>query len=222
VSVTDHEVGALGQDGIVDSNDAKYGGAVHSHHYERYNVAHDEIEADGGRNRHHIHTYFDRHPYNDCYDTRSGDGVSVDYRFFNDEGSGDTDMDYENWEPREWMLKDSDYSYSAGFTVGYPITPWLSVSAASISMGTDGSSGNSVREDPYNFVEAHVEKEWGSALPDSEDDSDGFRSDVVAYRGTGLESLNFSSEFEYAQVCNRRYGYYTTGVIGDSYSVDIV
>jgi hypothetical protein len=220
--MADPEVGALGQDGIVDSNDAKYGGAVHAHHYEKYNVAYDEIAADGGRNRWHVQTYFDRYPYNDCYDTRDGEGVSVDYRFYNPDGSGDTDMDFENWEPKEWMLEDDDYTFTPSFSVGYPITPWLSVSAASVSLDSDGSSSNEVKEDPYNSVEAHVALEYGSALPDSEDPSDGFRTDIVAYRGTGVESLNFSSEFEYRMICNRSYGYYTTGKIDESISVDIV
>lgn len=220
--MADPEVGALAQDGTVDSNDAKYGGVVHAHHHEAYDVDYDQIGADGGRNRHHIHTYFERLPCC-CSDVRVASAVAVDYRFFNKEGSGDTDIDYENWEPQQWMLRDSDYSYNVGFGVGFPISPWLSVTTASISMGTDGSDSNFVREDPYNFVEAHVEKPWGSDVPQAEDDSEGFRADVVAYRDPGTENLGFESEYEYSQTCYKTTEYYTTGVIGeDYYSVDIV
>lgn len=220
--MADSEVGALGQDGIVDSNDANYGGAIQAHHNERYNVDHDQIKSDGGRNRFHVQTYFDRLPYNSCYGVRDGEGVSVDYKIYNPDSSSDTDMDFENWEPQEWMLQDDNYSYSASFSIGYPITPWLSVTAASINMGTDGSSSNEVHEDPYNYVEAHIAKEWGSALPDSEADTNGFKTDIVAYRSEGYESMNFSSEFEYGMVCNRSYGYYSTGVISDNFGVDII
>lgn len=206
-SVVKHmsECGGIKGKALEPENDAEFYSVVHGFDEVRgYDCAeYDEIPVDW-KNRWHLQHYFERDPYNSCYDYRGGNPVGDDFVVEN--GYSDNSVRFPDHKPTQEEL-DNDESFDISLGVSVGLYPFLSA-GVSADFGT-GSNGSSLR-DTYNDVVWSLDPNY---WPDDQDSAVGVQFDVGVRQFDDGDRVTVvcRSEHHYSHACGRSLNYYSTG-----------
>jgi hypothetical protein len=199
--------------------DYEYSLVMHGNRSPAFGGTHDVID-DGDEQRVHLQSYFADGPYPNDGDDQYPDSV---YYRIEPSFSGSDKIDFANQEPDNPDLG-SGYSFQPGFSIGVPLSPFLTGNLASITLGQDGGF---VGEKDYEYTQWDIRLDANGTFPTSQDDSDGVQIDIVDanksdYSTHYVEAESNYTWFQYVAGDNVGANYYTTLTPDFTASFDVV